>query len=36
MARFVIGLGKKLLIANYAGFIADRIFDLILYCTSFF
>lgn len=25
-ARFVTGLGKKLLIANYAGFIADRIF----------
>jgi D-alanyl-lipoteichoic acid acyltransferase DltB (MBOAT superfamily) len=28
MARFVIGLGKKLLLANYAGFIADRIFEL--------
>jgi D-alanyl-lipoteichoic acid acyltransferase DltB (MBOAT superfamily) len=25
--RFVIGLSKKLLIANYAGFIADKIFD---------
>jgi D-alanyl-lipoteichoic acid acyltransferase DltB (MBOAT superfamily) len=28
VARFVIGLGKKMLIANYAGFIADRIFAL--------
>jgi D-alanyl-lipoteichoic acid acyltransferase DltB (MBOAT superfamily) len=28
IARFVIGLGKKLLIANYAGFIADKIFIL--------
>jgi D-alanyl-lipoteichoic acid acyltransferase DltB (MBOAT superfamily) len=28
IARFVIGLGKKMLIANYAGFIADRIFAL--------
>ncbi|GHU16509.1 alginate O-acetylation protein [Spirochaetia bacterium] len=28
VARFVIGLGKKMLIANYAGFIADRIFTL--------
>ena len=28
MARFVVGLGKKMLIANYAGFIADRIFAL--------
>jgi D-alanyl-lipoteichoic acid acyltransferase DltB (MBOAT superfamily) len=26
--RFVLGLGKKMLIANYAGFIADRIFAL--------
>ncbi|WP_198429896.1 MBOAT family O-acyltransferase [Treponema primitia] len=26
MARFIIGLGKKMLIANYAGFIADKIF----------
>ncbi|MDR3303180.1 MAG: MBOAT family protein [Treponema sp.] len=28
MTRFVMGLGKKLLIANYAGFIADRLFAL--------
>jgi D-alanyl-lipoteichoic acid acyltransferase DltB (MBOAT superfamily) len=28
IARFVIGLGKKMLIANYVGFIADRIFAL--------
>jgi D-alanyl-lipoteichoic acid acyltransferase DltB (MBOAT superfamily) len=28
MTRFAIGLGKKLLIANYAGFIADRLFGL--------
>jgi D-alanyl-lipoteichoic acid acyltransferase DltB (MBOAT superfamily) len=28
VARFIIGLGKKTLIANYAGFIADRIFAL--------
>jgi len=28
MARFVVGLGKKLFIANYAGFVADRIFEL--------
>ena len=28
MTRFAIGLGKKLLIANYAGFIADRLFPL--------
>jgi D-alanyl-lipoteichoic acid acyltransferase DltB (MBOAT superfamily) len=28
VTRFVIGLGKKLLIANYAGFIADKIFAL--------
>jgi D-alanyl-lipoteichoic acid acyltransferase DltB (MBOAT superfamily) len=28
MARFVIGLGKKILIANYMGFIADKIFAL--------
>ncbi|MDR1399536.1 MAG: MBOAT family protein [Treponema sp.] len=28
MTRFAIGLGKKLLIANYAGFIADRLFAL--------
>ncbi|MDR3284481.1 MAG: MBOAT family protein [Treponema sp.] len=28
MARFVMGLAKKLLIANYAGFIADRLFAL--------
>jgi D-alanyl-lipoteichoic acid acyltransferase DltB (MBOAT superfamily) len=27
-ARFVVGLGKKLLIANYTGLIADRIFAL--------
>jgi D-alanyl-lipoteichoic acid acyltransferase DltB (MBOAT superfamily) len=27
LSRFVIGLGKKLLIANYAGFIADGIFE---------
>jgi D-alanyl-lipoteichoic acid acyltransferase DltB (MBOAT superfamily) len=27
-ARFVVGLGKKLLIANYVGLIADRIFAL--------
>jgi D-alanyl-lipoteichoic acid acyltransferase DltB (MBOAT superfamily) len=26
MTRFVFGLGKKLLIANYAGFLADEIF----------
>jgi D-alanyl-lipoteichoic acid acyltransferase DltB (MBOAT superfamily) len=28
MRRFAIGLGKKLLIANYAGFIADQLFAL--------
>jgi D-alanyl-lipoteichoic acid acyltransferase DltB (MBOAT superfamily) len=28
IARFVIGLAKKLLIANYAGFIADKVFAL--------
>jgi D-alanyl-lipoteichoic acid acyltransferase DltB (MBOAT superfamily) len=28
MLRFVMGLGKKLLLANYAGFIADSIFAL--------
>jgi D-alanyl-lipoteichoic acid acyltransferase DltB (MBOAT superfamily) len=28
MTRFVTGLGKKLLIANYVGFIADKIFAL--------
>jgi D-alanyl-lipoteichoic acid acyltransferase DltB (MBOAT superfamily) len=28
MTRFVIGLGKKLLIANYTGFIVDKIFAL--------
>ncbi|GHT85818.1 alginate O-acetylation protein [Spirochaetia bacterium] len=27
MVRFVIGLSKKILIANYVGFIADRVFD---------
>jgi D-alanyl-lipoteichoic acid acyltransferase DltB (MBOAT superfamily) len=27
-SRFILGLGKKLLVANYAGYIADRIFAL--------
>jgi D-alanyl-lipoteichoic acid acyltransferase DltB (MBOAT superfamily) len=28
MTRFVFGLGKKVLLANYAGFLADRVFAL--------
>jgi D-alanyl-lipoteichoic acid acyltransferase DltB (MBOAT superfamily) len=28
LSRFIAGLGKKLLLANYAGFIADKIFEL--------
>jgi D-alanyl-lipoteichoic acid acyltransferase DltB (MBOAT superfamily) len=28
MIRFIIGFGKKILIANYTGFIADKIFSL--------
>ncbi|MDR0386784.1 MAG: MBOAT family protein, partial [Treponema sp.] len=27
-SRFIVGLGKKLLLANYSGFIADQIFDI--------
>jgi D-alanyl-lipoteichoic acid acyltransferase DltB (MBOAT superfamily) len=28
MSRFIIGLAKKLLLANYAGYIADKLFEL--------
>jgi D-alanyl-lipoteichoic acid acyltransferase DltB (MBOAT superfamily) len=28
LSRFIIGLGKKLLLANYVGFIADKVFAL--------
>ncbi|MDR2020575.1 MAG: MBOAT family protein [Treponema sp.] len=28
MSRFIMGFGKKILIANYAGFVADEIFSL--------
>ncbi|MDR1352940.1 MAG: MBOAT family protein [Treponema sp.] len=27
MSRFIMGLGKKLLLANYAGFVADKLFE---------